>query len=117
MFRFYQSPDACKKKEKTEEIKSTIYSGKAAYKTTFIGLITSTISLVSLHSDAQAALAESFSLALDLMQECINEATRSDCCLFGETCNISPLHVYHDFNMFAMPHQLLIQEFEVAAFL
>lgn len=89
MFRFYQSPDACKKK-KTEEIKSTIYSGKAAYKTTFIGLITSTISSVSLRSDAQAALAESFSLALELMQECINKATQSGCCLFGETCNISP---------------------------
>lgn len=89
MFRFYQSPDACKKK-KTEEIKSTIYSGKAAYKTTFIGLITSTISSVSQRSNAQAALVESFCLALELMQECINEGTRSRCCLFGETCNISP---------------------------
>lgn len=52
-----------KKKQTNKKLRAQSAHGKDAYKTTFIGLITSTIKFgQSLCSDAQAAPAESFSL-------------------------------------------------------
>lgn len=64
------------------EIKRTIYSVAAAHKIAFIGLITFTISVVSLsalmHNQLEHRELSSL-VAADLMQECVKEATQPDC--------------------------------------